>query len=66
MYEIFVQYHREETTIGVENVQFTELQLPVITLCSDVAFKRKIQSMNVEEYLNVTFGFEELFPDSRE
>jgi hypothetical protein len=64
MYNIFVQYSLEETSIGVENVENTNLLLPVVSICSDVPYKRKVNTMDEEEYLNATFGYEELFPNA--
>ena len=64
MYKIFKQYHNEDTTVGVENALHSELTLPVITVCNDVAYKRKVENLDLDEYLNATFSFEEMFPNA--
>lgn len=61
MLNIIKQYHNEETSIGVDNSLHDELLLPVISICSDVPYKRKVETMAKEEYINATHSYEELF-----
>jgi hypothetical protein len=55
MYQILIHFANEETSIRAESTFHHELLLPVVTVCSDLPFKRRAETNTIEEYFNVTY-----------
>ncbi len=60
---ILEQWAAKETAMSTQYIHNKRLQLPLISLCPRDPFKCVMKNITEEEYLNCTYGFDELFTD---